>query len=996
MALTDLIAPKWKHSNPDVRLRAVREMDGEGTTDILRTLAESDPDESVTIAAVRRLSDPSFLERIIRARGGPEAPVGRAAADRRNAIYRDWILDPTSGASADGADPLELIRRVDDEAILAEIAATADAPRLRLAALEGITTPARLCGITEQHCGPQVGLAAVARIDDPDLLRRAARKATNKKVRKAAVERAAALSGSPEPSPESLHEDLTALCESLEARAADGAWDGAEAAVAEALSVYEALSPPADHPLADRFDAAVSALRAGIDARARREAAWAALTDLCERAEALAANLSPAGGVALTDLKARWDAADREPLPAALVEGIEVRFDRALAAVEARLAAQATEQAEETAQLDRLAELCESAEALAGQPDPDAAETALADLSARWAAETQGMTVPDDITRRWATASAQVAERRAASNAASAEARRAEREELNALRETVEAAVTATDRAGLEASVRDAQTRWRETGGLVPAFKADLAPRFQDACDQFFAAQREYRREREWERWANLTRKEELCVIAETLAEEADLSGRGRMVRDLQSRWKDIGPVSRDHAEAIWTRFHEARERILTRCRTEKEALVETVEKQTDFLETGAPVSDPADWEARAEAIKAAQAAYNNIGPLPGPLEKPLWDAFQGRCNAFFEARRAFYADLDRQRADNLALKTALCDEAEALAGSTDWRAAADRIKALQRRWKDIGPVPRELSEPLWNRFQTACNEFFARLDAARPAHLQRKTELCEEVESLAAAAKEGADMGETARAIMAVQETWKSVGPVPEASARAIWERFQTACDGFFTRYKAHIEEIRAEADLNREIKEALAERAEVLSDSTAWKETGDELKRLQQDWRDVGSAGRAERDLWRRFRSACDAFFTRRNQHFEAGDRERRENQAERESICAHLEVLARLGRADEGGADPAGGKVPPPEQLRIALEYRDAVIVPGDPQATWRNAVRRAKPLADRWHRIGPAPRDQEAALWDRYRRITRRLFPPRPGNGSPADRPGTGTG
>ena len=129
MALTDLIAPKWKHSNPDVRLRAVREMDGEGTSDILRTLAESDPDDSVTIAAVRRLSDPSLLERIISARGGPEAPVGRAAADRRNAIYRDWILDPTSGASADGADTLELIRRVDDEAILAEIATTADDPR---------------------------------------------------------------------------------------------------------------------------------------------------------------------------------------------------------------------------------------------------------------------------------------------------------------------------------------------------------------------------------------------------------------------------------------------------------------------------------------------------------------------------------------------------------------------------------------------------------------------------------------------------------------------------------------------------------------------------------------------------------------------------------------------------------------------------------------------------------------------------------------------------
>jgi hypothetical protein len=1010
MVLTDLISPKWKHSNPDVRLRAIKNLDGEEAAEILRTLAESDPDESVAIAAVGRFSDPSVLERIILARGGPEAPVGRVAADRRNAIYRDWILDPTAGASAGGSDPLELIRRVDDEAILVEIAAAAAAPQLRMAALEGITSPARLRGITEQNCGPQVGLAAVARIDDPDLLRRAARNATNKKVRKAAVERAAALERGTGPSPESLHDDLAALCESLEARIAEGAWDGAETAEAEALSAYKALTPPADHleleaqahdPLVERFEGALAALRAGIEAHARRETAWADLTDLCERAETLAADLPPAGQAALAALEARWDAADRELLPAALVEGIEARFDRAREAAQERLAARAAEQAEETAQLDRLAGLCEAAEALADQTDPEAAETALADLSARWTAETQGATVADDLARRWAAASAQIAERRAASDAAAAEARRAEREALTALCETVEGAVTATDRAGLESTVREAQARWRETGGSVPAFKADLAPRFQEARDQFFAAQREYRREREWERWANLTRKEELCVIAETLAEDADLSGRGRMVRDLQSRWKAIGPVSRDRAEAVLTRFHGACDRLLARCRAEKEALVETVARQTDFLEAEAP--DPPGWETRAEAIKAAQAAYNDIGPLPGPLEKPLWEAFQGRCNAFFEARRAFYADLDRQRTDNLARKTALCEEAESLAESTDWprRGVADRIKALQRGWKAIGPVPREVSEPLWNRFQTACNDFFARLDAARPAHLQRKTELCEEAESLAAAAMGGADMGETARAIMAIQETWKSVGPVPEASAQAVWERFQSACDGFFTRYKAHLEEVRAEADRNREIKEALAERAEALADSTAWKETGDELKRLQRDWREVGSAGRAERDLWHRFRSACDTFFTRRNQHFEAGDRARRENQAERESICAHLEVLAHLGRGlearahrpDEGGTAP--GEVPPPEQLRIALEYRDAVVVPGDPRATWKNAVRRARPLADRWHQLGPPPKDQEAALWNRYRRITRRLFPPRPEGGNPADGTGTGT-
>ena len=313
---------------------------------------------------------------------------------------------------------------------------------------------------------------------------------------------------------------------------------------------------------------------------------------------------------------------------------------------------------------------------------------------------------------------------------------------------------------------------------------------------------------------------------------------------------------------------------------------------------------------------------------------------------AAFAAKRAEEGEAERwRRWANLPKLEALVKEAEALAEVIptveDKSRAPSLLKDLRGRWKAVGGVPPESSKPLWERFDAACNavhdackEFFGKVDEERAANLKRKEELCVKAEALI----DGADLKATAEALKALQEEWKTAGHVPREQADAIWERFRGACDKFFARYKEAGDAYRA---ANLKAKEALCVRAEALSGSTNWRDTADELKALQDEWKHTGHVPRAEGDaIWERFRSACDKFFEARKAAFAEADEERAENLKAKEALIVKAESLAS-------------------EPDREAAQDE-------------------AKALQSEWKRIGHVPREVADALWDRFRAACDVLF------------------
>jgi hypothetical protein len=271
----------------------------------------------------------------------------------------------------------------------------------------------------------------------------------------------------------------------------------------------------------------------------------------------------------------------------------------------------------------------------------------------------------------------------------------------------------------------------------------------------------------------------------------------------------------------------------------------------------------------------------------------------------------------------------------------TDAKQAAKELKAAQAEWKSVGPAPREKHEALWERFKKAADDLhgktrerFAELDEARAANLKKKEELCARVEALA----DSTDWKESGELIKLLQEEWKAVGPTPKADSDAVWTRFRAACDRFFERKKAHFGQLDEERQANLKRQEELCARAEALADSSEWKSTAAELKALQAEWKTVGPAPRESADaVWTRFRAACDRFFERRKAAFAAEDSERAENLRKKEEMCARVEAMS--------GLDEEPGSA--------------------------------IKKLMTEWKAIGPAPRDQADAVWERFRAACDRL-------------------
>jgi hypothetical protein len=349
------------------------------------------------------------------------------------------------------------------------------------------------------------------------------------------------------------------------------------------------------------------------------------------------------------------------------------------------------------------------------------------------------------------------------------------------------------------------------------------------------------------------------------------------------------------------------------------------------------------DVKRGGEALKRAQEAFDAVGPIPRESldVKQRWQVARDKLKArVAELREAE----DWKRWANAPKLEQLCVRVEALLEMTDLKQAAAELKTLQAEWKQAGPATKDKQQELWNRFKAASDQvhersraYFATLDEQRGANLAKKEELIARVEGLA----ESTDWKETAELIKALQEEWKAVGPVPKEKADDTWKRFRAACDKFFERRKSHFEAGDAERQVNLDKQLALCATVEKLAESSDFKRTAEEIKQLQQDWKQIGPVPREKADeTWKRFRGACDKFFERRQQHFAQLDEERAANLKAKELLCEKVEALAEA-----------------PD-----LEEAQAIV----------------KQLNVEWKAVGPAPKDKADEVWNRFRAACDKIF------------------
>lgn len=267
-------------------------------------------------------------------------------------------------------------------------------------------------------------------------------------------------------------------------------------------------------------------------------------------------------------------------------------------------------------------------------------------------------------------------------------------------------------------------TEWKSTGekmkGLFEEWKLigaagrelddKLWLRFVSARELFSKARSTHFEERQATWAASQAKKETLCAEAEALVDSSDWRGTADKIRDLQAQWKEAGSSGRDSDDALWTRFNQAKQVFFDR-RTE--TWTASAEQKEALIAEANSLKESTDWRGAADAMKAMQARWKEIGTAGKVQEDDLWQRFRAATQVFFERRSATFDDRRNEERDNLAKKQELVSRAEALSSSTDVLAASREVKELQAQWKLVGPASRESADALWNRFRTACDATF-------------------------------------------------------------------------------------------------------------------------------------------------------------------------------------------------------------------------------------------------------------------------------------------
>lgn len=824
--------PRWKHADPAVRLEALHELADQVE---LAVLAESDADPKVRRGAVDRVADPAVLGRVTTF--DTDSAVQDAAADRLLAIAGDEA-QPVAAAVAAGllTDSRRLaviakgtapdqvrdiaLSRLSDERVLGGVARHAKVEQTALAAAARLTSPDELLDTVLNSDHKDVALTVFDRVvnaSSPDAAQlktieaRTQQKAVARRARTIlqAIEDAEAARRAAE---EELRKQEALLCDTVESLKDIADPDRTETDLGRITAAWDTMAQQAasgqDAAAARRFAAGVEAARARI---AQRRSDIEATAELArQRGEALASRQALCQRVEtiegedileqLAPIEEEW--AQLTPLVGHGPEADQLasRFAKAVCASRKRHALGATLQ-ETRASLDALVG---EAEALPAQENEAAASTRWQALSrdarALVAALADASRPATDLADRLAVVSRAFEAREAAVREAASRARldlaakltrlteRAKRSaeaEAITLREgerLLRDITTALDEASAGESTRDLS----DAIGALRAQQEAVAPRVKELRDMD-----------EWRRFANAQQQEQLIAMAEAIVaslkadEDAgkttELAATARALREFHLRWQEVADAPRHSAQRSWDRFKTATDFIRSRCEVYFAKLREergtNMAAKAALVEEAEGLADSAEWARAAARFQELQKAWQETGPVPRDAARDLAQRFRTACNTFFTRRRDDLMGKKKEWNENLARKEALCVRAEELAVSTEWDAAAAELKRLQADWKTIGPVRRNKSEVVWNRFRTAADAFFERFHNRHQIEAAGKVAeheaLVVALEALAATEEAPADLAEQ---VQTLRTTIAKMAPVHTPEMKAIHERWKTA----------------------------------------------------------------------------------------------------------------------------------------------------------------------------------------------------------------------
>ena len=917
MSLINHLKSKWLHSDPEVRARAVRELDKE-EVELLASIARNDAEPKVRRIAIKRLETPRTLLEI--AKDDADDGVREFAQHRAGQL---------------------LVQIATDERDLEE-------SKRALALLD---EPQHLVSVLDHAKFKEIGAAALERIADDRSRGELVRRGTDAKLRAQTL---------------ALIEDPMVLRDIVTDRKAGDfaatALDKIEdVAALEAIAEQRALSKTLRRQALQKLEALVDDSHP-LKVKEREEACLA----LCAEAEAISAPDTDD----LSRLENRWAELSARGEPSA---ALAVRFQQAIGPareLSSRLKAreEEKEQQEQKAEADQRARtrLCEEVENLRGDDIPDG----LASARAEW--HLLGASSKGD-TERFARACREASSRH--------EVWKQEGDNRRTIVSLVEQAEAISTRENLASALDEwmpLEKRWLKLSALAPE---ELARRVDLAGQRLKEREAKRSEEQEKREQETFRKLEERTSRLEAMAsaDELSLKAANRELKAAQDFLKDMGPLPRGvnrkkSRQLLMQACASLLKQALEVRETEDWKRWANADIQEKLIRRVEELKDSTAMAELAKQLRTIHEEWRRAGAAPTERAEELWNRYKGlrdelraKCDAFFEKQNV-------ERGENLKKKEALCEQVEAASASEDWNETADRIKEIQAEWKKTGPAPQKQSDAVWRRFRGACDAFFSRrkehfetLHSERDENFRKKEALCERVEAI----QDSMEWSQTAQALKDLQAEWKTIGAVPRKKSDKVWKRFRKACDHFFDRYKRRDE---VERDERREQLASLIQGLE--STDSESDETGGEVVEKAQtvwsSWRQVAPPPDAEDSGFReRVEHVLRTVIARSPEAFRGTDLDPAGNLRRRLKICERLESIVR--ELEPSQSQESGSLEDLASRLENALATN--TITGGQEmkqprKLDWRAGAREVQRLEANWHRTAPVPGDDAHQVTTRF--------------------------
>jgi len=378
--------------------------------------------------------------------------------------------------------------------------------------------------------------------------------------------------------------------------------------------------------------------------------------------------------------------------------------------------------------------------------------------------------------------------------------------------------VESPEQSGSYAKVKEIRDKWKGIGSVPKLEAEDLYRSFDALMKRFYDNKSIENDLKDLDRKKNLKIKEELCEKAEGLLEQENVNEAVKVLKKLHEEYKEAGPVPREVSEDVWQRFKKASDALYDKKRAfseeYKKQLQENMKvKQELCLQLEEFINFDSDrikeWNAKTKDLLKLQEAWEQTGPLPKEVAKDINRQFWKNFKQFFANKSAFFEKLEAARKENLTKKEALCEEADALKDSTDWKATASKLKKLQADWREIGPVPEAQRVSIYNRFKSSCDEFFNRMrnrhnqkEKEFEDNLGKKKEVCKKIETLSQS-----DPGNFEE-LDKLKKEYDDIGYVPRNSINAILEEYVTAIEKFIESVPGKSDEEKEKLKLKEHVK--------------------------------------------------------------------------------------------------------------------------------------------------------------------------------------------